>query len=1334
MFWAARKERVRADLDVPFASPVHASSYSCMERDTAVHVCTSDGSEWIVYVEDPPRTTIGIEQNARIVPAAVEPTHTGHARHGHAHGGSTVCDINGAGKLLETSITRLYPGTAASPVWDKTKSPSISHPSSTCGVHTVVRSSHGHLYVISPMPKACLHDLFVLARQNPPEITVELDRQHRFMIFQMLSALHQVESFLPLCRLTPHHFVVDGAILQLAPLASVPRHMFPYAKTSMTQRWCAGEISNLDYLLAINAAAGRSMASNTAHAIVPWVTDFTSSTGRVRDLGQSKFRLTKGDAQMDQMFEQTGYHVPENLSDLSVAIYLARVLPRAALQRIVRSNFEPKEYPSSIARMFAWSPDECIPEFYLDDSVLTSIHDDMDSLQLPPWCSTPATFIAFHRQVLESDAVSTSLHLWIDLNFGVGLCGPKAIQLKNVTHRGFRQLFHHPHPIKRTFSSPLSTTHPIAPVVKFDEEYFSEDEPAVVDKAVPLKPIKRRPPPYVQDTAKMFGMRYAFVLEPCYGVDDDVRFSLGCIIAEMYLGKPLFSPTSIAEYTALAHKCGANMSVRKTLPALTSLSPVIRRLVVSLLHPNPSQRSSIDDLLQGQIAVDPTSSVRIAYNPVALFPPYFRVVYGYLCSVTPDNWIDRTQQLVDVHFPRDAFALIATTVHNYLDRASPVDVFDALVRLIPPFFHLLDTDTLHAFVSGHVTSLYEMADDDALQLCLLAPAGLFGVLWDRLGATFLLKHILPILMGWLRQGSPVVKLSIGFALLQLASVDMMGPSIGAHDLLPPLLALAGKSKIKFSTLAAPLPIHGVGRALVLLCSELHPSVVQTTVLPTMCTLMEPILVVADQQPPSTMVRLSTTNASTHRAKTVEKYQVYMLCKTIRQLLSFLSPYLAMLSTPPLLHFLTLPTRGDAVVLSSLVHTILRLAQTVGTDITKQSLCPPLHSFLVRFPHAQFAPYMHQLQRLVGFEHLDSCLGLPTSLATASPVKFAIVDVGCPPTTDLPPSMAHLATTLWQEVSPRRKLKKPSHPAWTAAKLSWPVHTLHVVHDFQLHETRVRALAVLDHGRWLLSSSSDGVVRLRRTSDLQLTWQLRFKWPVHTLLAYAGHQCILCDAQSVYLYDVVTQACTWQWKKPGVPLLAVHVLSEMVAVATAADTVALVKPCPRTKAIVEWKLEGCLTTLRSLFGFLAVGTATGHFSLVDADTGVLHTHVKAHNGPVVTIHEINASMFLTIGGDKLAILWRWPSLHPALHITNMPEAIEAAQVQCIVRREDDSVWLVVGHGTKVAIACVSPLPPKPAPKIQLAWLDVKTRHPIQAIAVLDHLLAVGTYDGKLHLCA
>lgn len=390
--------------------------------------------------------------------------------------------------------------------------------------------------------------------------------------------------------------------------------------------WSRGEISNFDYLMILNTLSGRRKGDWQHPPVIPWVIDFTSPDGNWRDLTKTKYRLNKGDQMLDFTYNSHNpHHITEILSEITYFIYLARKTPVSELKKYVRSNFEPKEYPSTMNRLYNWSPDECIPEFYSDPTIFKSIHKEMEDLKVPEWANDPEDFIKKHRAALESDYVSRNLHHWIDLVFGYKLSGDAAIQSMNVvlendsnqpSRSGFVQLFSDPHPNRLCVRNDIDKDD--------EEEHHSKRHNTVVD--VPQKLTKGDPrkgtqifsfwnteskkeskninlPSYIQsnlhfisplvsyeETMKFsstyYGRKEYHILEYLKNNEKQMEFTdqelyandlfaLGCILAELYTFAPLFTTQKLMAY--LEKHQGINQSILEDIPF--AARPIVSSLI-----------------------------------------------------------------------------------------------------------------------------------------------------------------------------------------------------------------------------------------------------------------------------------------------------------------------------------------------------------------------------------------------------------------------------------------------------------------------------------------------------------------------------------------------------------------------------------------------------------------------------------------------------------------------------------------------------------------------------------------------------------------------------------
>ncbi|XP_030011898.1 WD repeat- and FYVE domain-containing protein 4 [Sphaeramia orbicularis] len=312
----------------------------------------------------------------------------------------------------------------------------------------------------------------------------------------------------------------------------------PVVEKTALLKWQRGEISNFEYLMHLNTVAGRTYNDLMQYPVFPWIlADYQSETldlsnpATFRDLSKPMGAQTEKRKQMFiqryeevEMSEAEGdlsaqcHYCTHYSSAIIVASFLVRMEPFSHTFQALQGGFDiaermfysiKKEWESA-SRDNMGDVRELIPEFfYLPDFLLNSNHINMGCMEdgtalgdveLPPWAKgDPQEFIRIHREALESDYVSSHLHLWIDLIFGYRQQGPAAVESVNTFHPYFyihkgrqdakdplikstvlgyvsnfgqipKQLFTKPHPprsgLKKEGSSP---THPTPFFFKLDK-------------------------------------------------------------------------------------------------------------------------------------------------------------------------------------------------------------------------------------------------------------------------------------------------------------------------------------------------------------------------------------------------------------------------------------------------------------------------------------------------------------------------------------------------------------------------------------------------------------------------------------------------------------------------------------------------------------------------------------------------------------------------------------------------------------------------------------------------------------------------------------------------
>ncbi|CEG78631.1 hypothetical protein RMATCC62417_13208 [Rhizopus microsporus] len=269
--------------------------------------------------------------------------------------------------------------------------------------------------------------------------------------------------------------IFQGEIENTSSLSSTFRLSSLFGTSTLNdlvQRWERREISNFQYLMYLNAIAGRSYNDITQYPVFPWIlADYKSDE---LDLSNPKtFRdLTKPmGAQTEERrreFEdryrqwgETGdptpaFHYGTHYSSaMIVCSFLIRLEPFTQhYLKLQGGTFDHADRLfDSIGKAWDSASEknmgdvrELIPEFFYLPDFLVNVNkfnfgvkqgsgEAIDSVVLPPWAhGDPKIFIQKHREALESDYVSANLHHWIDLIFGYKQQGKAAIETLNVFH------------------------------------------------------------------------------------------------------------------------------------------------------------------------------------------------------------------------------------------------------------------------------------------------------------------------------------------------------------------------------------------------------------------------------------------------------------------------------------------------------------------------------------------------------------------------------------------------------------------------------------------------------------------------------------------------------------------------------------------------------------------------------------------------------------------------------------------------------------------------------------------------------------------------------------
>ncbi|EED91312.1 beach domain-containing protein [Thalassiosira pseudonana CCMP1335] len=249
---------------------------------------------------------------------------------------------------------------------------------------------------------------------------------------------------------------------------------------SAMELWLAGKLDNFEYLLVLNAAAGRTFHDLSRYPVFPWVLssygernddDFEDDSSIIlldlndknnyRDLSQPIGALNE---ERFEDFRKRYESMPHHLHDVPfiygthysapgyVLYFLLRIMPEHMLCLQAGKFDVPDRLFHSINATYnsvlvnPADVKELIPEMFDPDCYdflinsmglqLGNLHtgERVNDVLLPSWAKSAKDFLQQNRAALESDYCTRHLPKWIDLIFGVKSRGSRAKDAKNLFH------------------------------------------------------------------------------------------------------------------------------------------------------------------------------------------------------------------------------------------------------------------------------------------------------------------------------------------------------------------------------------------------------------------------------------------------------------------------------------------------------------------------------------------------------------------------------------------------------------------------------------------------------------------------------------------------------------------------------------------------------------------------------------------------------------------------------------------------------------------------------------------------------------------------------------